>query len=136
MLALQLRTPSYSIFTIPSQVKFIVDNAFDNCSSITVVFIPTTVTRIGSYAFAYSSLKFISIPTSLSSISDHAFASSALFSIAIPTSVSSISESAFEYCVFDKLHHYSYLNDYHIFICLFLLHFLVFYLHHINFYNK
>ena len=43
-------------YTIPSSVTTIMGSAFQNCTSLTGVTIPTGVTEIGSWAFAYTGL--------------------------------------------------------------------------------
>lgn len=49
-------------------------HAFDGCSNLSSVVIPSTVTSIGGYAFAGSGLTSIIIPNSVTSIGDWAFA--------------------------------------------------------------
>ena len=47
---------------------------FENCSGLTSVTIPNSVTSIGSYAFAYcSGLTSVTIPNSVTSIGSYAF---------------------------------------------------------------
>ena len=83
---------TYAVTAIGSQ-------AFDYCSSLTSVTIPSSVTYINSDAFRYcSSLTSITIPNSVTSIGDYAFYScSSLTSVAIPNSVTSIERYAFAY---------------------------------------
>ena len=75
--------------------------AFYNCSSLTSVTIPESVTSIGHYAFSgCSSLTSITIPESVTSIGDSAFYScSSLTSITIPDGVTFIEEVAFSNCI-------------------------------------
>lgn len=74
--------------------------AFSNCSSLTSITIPGSVTSIGSSAFSgCSSLASITIPDSITSIDDGAFVDcSSLTSITIPDSVTSIGDCAFVNC--------------------------------------
>ena len=72
-------------------------SAFTNCSSLTSITIPSSVTSIGLYAFQdCSSLTSITIPNSVTSIKEAAFYNcSDLTSITIPNSVTSIGGDAF-----------------------------------------
>ena len=86
--------------TIPNTVTSIGDYAFNHCSSLTSITIPNSVTSIGESAFyECSSLAWVTIPNSVTSIGVVAFAGcSSLTSITIPNSVTSIGESAFYWC--------------------------------------
>ena len=88
---------SLQSITIPSSVTSIGDYAFSGCSSLQSINIPSSVTSIGDYAFSgCSSLQSINIPSSVTSIGDYAFQNcSSLQSINIPSSVTSIGTSAF-----------------------------------------
>lgn len=81
-------------------VKEIAASAFENCSSLASISIPSSVTSIGDGAFSgCSSLTSIAIPDSITSIGDGAFSGcGSLTSITIPNSVTSIGASAFENC--------------------------------------
>ena len=78
----------------------IICSAFRDCSNLTSIEIPNSVTSIGEYAFrGCSSLKSITIPNSVTSIGEYAFRGcSSLTSIIIPYSVTSIGENAFDGC--------------------------------------
>ena len=87
--------------TIPNSVTSIVgDAAFQYCSSLTSITIPDGVTSIGDAAFQYcSSLTSITIPNSVTSIGNDAFWDChSLTSITIPNSVTSIGGYAFWGC--------------------------------------
>ena len=74
-------------------------SAFEGCSSLTSLTIPSSVTSIGSVAFAYSGLTSLTIPSGVTSIGRSAFSGcSGLTSLTIPSSVTSIGESAFWDC--------------------------------------
>ena len=74
--------------------------AFDGCSGLTSLTIPSSVTSIGEYAFnGCSGLTSLTIPSSVTSIGESAFyGCSGLTSLTIPSSVTSIGESAFFGC--------------------------------------
>ncbi len=74
--------------------------SFYNCSTLTNIIIPDSVTSIESYAFYdCDSLTSVSIPDGVTAIYDYTFFScGSLTSIDIPDSVSSIYDEAFKYC--------------------------------------
>ena len=76
------------------------ERAFWDCSGLTSITIPNSVTSIGEFAFSgCSSLTSITIPNSMTSIGQNAFYNcSGLTSITIPNSVTSIGSSAFSGC--------------------------------------
>ena len=86
--------------TIPDSVTSIGECAFYNCSSLTSIELPDSVTNIGDSAFdGCSNLRSIVIPNSVTSIGDYAFYDcSSLTSIIIPDSVTSIGDYAFYNC--------------------------------------
>lgn len=97
--------PTSSI-TIPSeiggyQVVEIGSGAFYNCSSLTGVIIPSTVTSVGASAFyGCGALKSVIIPASVTSIGTSAFQGcGALEGVTIPVSVQSIGYRAFKNCI-------------------------------------
>ena len=86
--------------TTPDSVTSIGDEAFWYCDSLTGITLPDSVTSIGNYAFCgCSSLTGITLPDSVTSIGNYAFCGcSILTSITIPDSVTSIGHSAFSSC--------------------------------------
>ena len=86
--------------TIPSSVTSIGDMAFAGCSGLTSLTIPSGVTWIGWSVFrGCSGLTSLIIPSSVTSIGDYAFLGcSGLTSLTIPSGVISIGEWAFAAC--------------------------------------
>ena len=91
---------SLTSITIPSGVTSIGNLAFTDCSSLASITIPSSVTSIGEWAFGgCSSLTSITIPSGVTSIGIYAFyLCSSLTSITIPSGVTSIGYSAFDSC--------------------------------------
>ena len=80
-----------------TNVSFIGDYAFYNCSSLTRASIPSGVRAIGSYAFAYCyNLEKAYFPSTLTTVGNYAFYScSSLSSVKIPASVITLGSSSF-----------------------------------------
>ena len=87
--------------TIPNSVTSIGNYAFSGCSGLTSVTIPNSVTSIYNYAFSgCSGLTSVTIPNSVTSIGNYAFQDcSSLTSITIPNSVTTIRGYAFSGCI-------------------------------------
>ncbi len=86
--------------SLPKTISYIKDYAFYGCSALTSIDLPHRVLSIGSYAFyGCSSLKSISIPHGVNFISDFAFCNcSGLTSIDLPDDLYRIDASAFRGC--------------------------------------
>jgi len=86
--------------TIPDTVTVIEDYVFDGCTGLTTVAFPQTLTSLGSYAFQdCSSLITVDLPDSLTTISSYAFHKcTALATVAFPQTLTAIGSSAFRNC--------------------------------------
>ena len=91
---------SLTSVTIPSSVTSIGSGAFRGCTGLTNMIIPSSVTSMGGGVFMEcTGLTSISIPSSVTSIGDLAFyGCSSLTSVTIPEGVTSIGDSAFWGC--------------------------------------
>ncbi len=92
---------SLTSITIPDSVTSIGYSAFAQCTSLTSITIPDSVTSIGEAAFLYcTGLTSVTIPNSVTNIGNSAFYNcTSLISITIPDSVTTIEYDAFSDCV-------------------------------------
>ena len=93
------------VVTVPEEVKGykvveIQPNSFDYSYYITSVYLPNTLTAIGSYAFSgCTSLTAITLPGSLTAIGDRAFSGcTSLTDMTLPASLTTIGSYAFDNC--------------------------------------
>ena len=87
-----------SSITLPQNLTYIDDNAFNGCGGLRDISIPSGVTSIGDGAFEGCWLQHICLHDGLKSIGNYAFANSALKEINIPNSVEYIGENCFYHC--------------------------------------
>ena len=87
-------------YVIKEGCKIICDEAFRDCTKLTSIEIPDSVTRIGDSAFwGCTGLTSIGIPSGVTRIGNYAFyGSTGLASIEIPSSVTGIGAGAFSGC--------------------------------------
>ncbi|MBO5102601.1 MAG: leucine-rich repeat domain-containing protein, partial [Clostridia bacterium] len=88
-------------FTYSTQIlNLYVGGAFYNCTGITSMILPNTITSVGKYTFyGCTGLTSINIPSSVTSIDTYAFYNcTALTSITIPDSVTTIGTYVFSGC--------------------------------------
>ena len=85
---------------LPSDIRLIGRHAFEGCSGLTSITLPSGVTEIGSSAFyGCSGLTSIALPSGVTEISDYAFyGCSGLTSLTLPSGVTEIGSSAFYGC--------------------------------------
>lgn len=91
---------SMSYVTLPSSVTGIDGYAFQTCASLRTVTIPSGVQTIPTYAFnGCGSLSAVAVPNSVSQIASYAFQNcTSLSKIHIPVDVSVLDMSSFYYC--------------------------------------
>ncbi len=92
--------PDNTNITLNEGTVSISSGAFDNCSGLTSVYIPGSVTSIGEHAFSgCSGLTSVTIPNSVTNIDLYAFSGcSGLTSIIISNRLTSIEKFVFENC--------------------------------------
>ena len=87
---------------IPDKVVMLKDNCFFNCYNLTSLYLPTTLTHIGHYAFANNSglSGNLNIPENVTHIGDVAFAHTNFTGhLVLPTELEYLGRSAFSNCV-------------------------------------
>ena len=92
--------------TVSSNITELGQKIFEDCDNLKKASLPTTVTSIGSEAFAIHEdligvvhgLEQITIPSSVKSIGDYAFCNTKLTEITVPASVTSVGEYVFRDC--------------------------------------
>lgn len=85
--------------TIPEGVSVLKYGMFHGCISLTDVYLPSTLEKIGSGAFSYCcQLEHISIPANVSVIGNSFYNCTNLKSIVIPSKLKKISDSCFREC--------------------------------------
>ena len=91
---------SLTSLTLPSSVTSIGGHAFEKCSGLTSLTLPSSVISIAEFAFRYcSGLTSLTIPSGVTTIDYYAFADCrGLTSLSLPSSVTSIGGHAFESC--------------------------------------
>lgn len=99
---------------IPNSVTSIESSAFYGCSGLTSIEIPNSVTSIGQYAFyGCSGLTSIEIPNSVTSIESNVFGKcSNITSINLPNSINYIADNAFYDCDLSKINTNAYNDKY------------------------
>lgn len=85
---------------LPSQLRHIDKRAFSGCTELTNITVPSTLINIGDYAFyRCKNLMFLDFPHGLQSIQRYAFSNCiGLVRITLPPSVGYVGSKAFESC--------------------------------------
>ncbi len=101
-------TSNYPYSEIASQIETIEikdgvtsigQGAFAKTIGLLNIDIPTSVTSVGNYAFAYSGLTGISVPSSVTNIGTAAFTNCTnLVKVELPSTITDVKESTFSYC--------------------------------------
>lgn len=87
------------VFDANCDMQYIGEGAFSGCSNLTEIEIPSTVTEIKPYTFAYSGLKFIEIHNFITKIGERAFSNCRdLKDIEMSENVEVIGNYAFAWC--------------------------------------
>jgi hypothetical protein len=82
-----------------SSLNIIGNNAFKDCSNLTMISIPINVSSMGTSCFdSCVNLTTITIPSLITTLQQKCFYMSGLTSISIPSTITSISNEAFRYC--------------------------------------
>ena len=80
---------------IPSRVTSLVNYQFRYCANLASVTLPPALTSIGDWAFGSAKLTSIEFPSTLKTIGHYAFSSNLFVTLDLPASITSIGQSAF-----------------------------------------
>ncbi len=92
------------VVTIPSEINGykvirVGERAFYNRNKVTSISLPSTITRIGKYAFSHVHLESIEVPEGVTIIEEHTFENCMyLTDVKLPSSLQEIGTSAFVLC--------------------------------------
>ncbi|EDR26382.1 hypothetical protein, conserved [Entamoeba dispar SAW760] len=84
---------------IPQEVKSLGNECFYECSSLTSINIPSSISKLGDLCFRKCSLTTINVPTTVSVLGNECFCEcSSLTSVTIPTTISKLGDECFSGC--------------------------------------
>ena len=86
------------VIVFDKNITAISEYAFYNCTKLTSIKMPKSITKIKDYAFYCTKLSEIDIPTNATVIADYAFCSTRLNKLVIPNKVTTIGDYAFKEC--------------------------------------
>ena len=86
------------LIVFDKDITAISEYAFYNCSKLTSIQMPKSITKIKDYAFYCTELSEVEIPANVTEIADYAFYSTSLHKLVIPNKVATIGEYAFRGC--------------------------------------
>ncbi|MDR1247055.1 MAG: leucine-rich repeat protein, partial [Clostridiales Family XIII bacterium] len=87
----EVATALYNITSAGISITEIDTYAFSGCAALTSINLPSTVTKIGSYAFSGSNLNSVTLPPSLIEIGPGAFNGTQIAALSIPASATTFS---------------------------------------------
>lgn len=86
------------VIVFDKDITAISEYAFYNCTKLTSIKMPKSITKIREYAFYCTELSEVEIPTNVTEIADYAFYSTSLNKLVIPNKVATIGIGVFLYC--------------------------------------
>ncbi len=93
-----------STISLPDNIKYIGDEAFEGCKKLKSINIPSNVTTIGNSAFHGSGLEHITIPSAVTTIESDVFGfCTSLKSVILSDGIVTIKRNAFEYTSISSL---------------------------------
>ena len=92
------RSTKLTSVLLPTTVTRIGNYAFDDCENLTQVNIPEGVTDIGAYAFYDTAITSVTIPSSVLKMGAYAFGNTPLENVKLEARLERIETGTFEYC--------------------------------------
>jgi|AGTN01.1.fsa_nt_gi Listeria/Bacterioides repeat/Listeria/Bacterioides repeat len=88
-----------AVINVSAGVELIPEDAFLQFNKAVTIKLPSSVTKIGTYAFRSSGITGVELPANLTEIGLEAFAWSALASVIVPDSVTALGDGVFALCM-------------------------------------